>query len=68
MTKKVKTIALQDIVSYMREHNIQKRDEFGDVWVVTANQIDCVEQRKLNIELGVSRVNYTKEAMTRKRV
>jgi hypothetical protein len=35
--------------------------------VVTASKIDCPEQRKLNKELGVTKVNYTKEAMRRKR-
>jgi len=68
MARNVKSIALKDIADYMRDQNIQIRDEAGDVWVVTASRMDCPEQRKLNRELGVSKVNYTKEAMSRKRV
>ena len=68
MARNVKSIALKDIADYMRDQNIQIQDEAGDVWVVTASRMDCPEQRKLNRELGVSKVNYTKEAMSRKRV
>ena len=67
MARNVRLIALKDIADYMREQNVQIQDEAGDVWVVTASRMDCPEQRKLNIKLGVSKVNYTKEAMSRKR-
>lgn len=63
MGRTVRRIALKDIADYMREQNIQIQDESGDVWVVTASRMDCKEQRKLNIQLGVSKVNYTKDAM-----
>ena len=63
----VRVIALKDIAKYMRDEGIQIQDESGDVWMVTASRIDCKEQRKLNIELGINKVNFTKEAMTRKR-
>jgi hypothetical protein len=61
MSKNVKRIALKDISQWMREQNNNLRDEHGDVWVVSAYTIDTVEQRKLNRELGVSKVNYTKK-------
>jgi hypothetical protein len=59
--------AIKDINNYMREQGTQIKDEYGDIWVVTGSKIDCPEQRKLNKELGVTKVNYTKEAMRRKR-
>ena len=67
MAKNVRTIALKDIAEWMRTQNIQIQDEHGDVWVVSAYRMDTPEQRKLNMELGVSKVNYTPEAMSRKR-
>lgn len=51
-------MALTDIRRYMKEQNIQIQDDHGDVWIVTANTIDCPEQRRLNAMLGVNRVNY----------
>ena len=60
-----KNIALHDIAEWMKQQNIQIKDKVGDVWVISAWKIDCKEQRKLNKELGVNKVNYTKEAMSR---
>jgi ribosome biogenesis SPOUT family RNA methylase Rps3 len=65
MDKTVKIIALKDIAEWMKTQNIQIRDEHGDVWVVTASKIDTPKQRKLNRELGISKVNYTSLAMKR---
>ena len=56
----VRRIALRDISEWMKEQNIQIKDEHGDVWVVSANRIGTPEHSKLNRELGVSKVNYTK--------
>ncbi len=58
MIKNVRRLALRDIAEYMREQNIQIIDESGDVWVVTANQVDCEESKKLNVEIDVNKLNY----------
>ena len=68
MGRNVRVYAFQDITEWMKEQNIKIQDNHGDVWVVTAKTMDCIEQSKLNAELGVHKVNYTKEAMNRKRV
>ena len=62
-----KNIALHDIAEWMKQQNIQIKDKVGDVWVISAWKIDCKEQRKLNKELGVSKVNYSgnKEGLKR---
>jgi ribosomal protein L18E len=60
-------MALKDIAEWMREQKIQKHDEHGDIWVVSAYALDTPEQRRLNKELGVSKVNYTSKAMSRKK-
>lgn len=60
MGKSVRRIALRDISEWMREQKIEIQDEHGDVWAVTANRVGTPEQSKLNKELGVSKVNYTK--------
>ena len=65
MAKNVRRIALEDIAEWMRTQNIRMQDEHGDVWVVSASRVDTPEQGKLNKELGVNKVNYTKEAMSR---
>ena len=65
MAKNVKRIALADIAEWMRTQNIRIKDEHGDVWVVNTSTLSTPEQTKLNKELGVNKVNYTKEAMSR---
>ena len=60
MAKNVRSIALKDIAEWMREQNIHIQDNHGDVWVVSAYRMNTSEQRKLNKELGVSNVNYSK--------
>ena len=65
MAKGVKRIALADIAEWMRTQNIRMQDEHGDVWVVNTSALSTPEQTKLNKELGVNKVNYTKEAMSR---
>ena len=67
MEKNVKVIALKDISKYMKEQNIKIQDEAGDVWVVTSRRLQCKEQTRLNTELGVHKVNYTKEKMSKNR-
>lgn len=58
MKKTPHPIALKDISNYLSEQNLNKKDDQGDIWVVTPNVLYNKETRKLNAELGVSKVNY----------
>lgn len=53
---KVRLIALKDITDSM--NGLSTKDENGDVWLVTAYRVDSKEQRRLNKELGISKINY----------
>ena len=66
MKKPVRILALQDIASYIRKEKITIRDGYGDFWYVTANRLDCIEQRKLNKELGISKVNMARRRNKRR--
>ena len=54
----VHRIAFKDISKYLSEQNIQIRDEHGDVWVVTPKRMYCKEQKRLNRQLGINKVNH----------
>ena len=58
MSKGIHPIALKDISNWLAEQNVQIRDEHKDVWVVTPSIMYNKEQKKLNAELGVNRINY----------
>jgi hypothetical protein len=50
-------VALKDIAEYLTQHKMNKRDEHGDIWNVTAKQMANKQVRRMNIELGVHKVN-----------
>lgn len=58
-------IAMKDISEYLRSQNIQIVDEKGDVWVVTPSMMANKKTRKLNIELGLHKVNKFGNRMAR---
>ena len=68
MEKSVMRMALKDISNSMQEDDVKIVDGYGDVWVVSANLMNTKEQRMLNYSLGLSKLNYTKEAMSRKKI
>lgn len=69
MTNKLKgapkTEALHDISEWLKEENIKIVDGNHDVWVVTGARLDTKEQRNLNKELGIHKVNKTADNMSR---
>jgi len=58
-------IAMKDISEYLHSQNLQIVDENGDVWVVTPARMANKETRKLNIELGLHKVNKYGNRMAR---
>lgn len=58
--KTVSQVALRDIAEYTKGTLYNNIDSNGDVWIVTAKQLQTKENRRLNKELGISKVNYTK--------
>lgn len=50
-------IAMKDISEYLHSQNLQIVDENNDVWVVTPSRMANKETRRLNIELGLHKVN-----------
>lgn len=64
MNNQVSILAFRDISKWLRESNIRVRAN-GDVWVVTPQYLNTKEQRRLNRELGITKINYTQKAMNR---
>jgi len=58
-------IAMKDISEYLRSQNLQIVDEHGDVWVVTPSHMANKETRKLNVELGLHKINKHGNRMAR---
>lgn len=57
--------ALHDISAFQKEQKIKTFDENKDRWNIKSNQLNTKEQRKLNAELGIHKLNMTKENMAR---
>lgn len=58
-------IAMKDISEYLHSQNLQIVDGNGDVWVVTPSRMANKETRRLNIELGLHKVNKYGKRMNR---
>lgn len=58
-------IAMKDISEYLHSQKLKIVDENGDVWVVTPSRMANKETRRLNIELGVHKVNKYGKRMAR---
>lgn len=59
--KTVRLLALRDIANYMnKEADIIIRDKYLDIWAVTAAQLDTKQNRRLNKELGIKNINYSR--------
>lgn len=58
--------ALSDIYSYLVEENKNIRDENNDIWVVTPKMLNTKENKKLNRELGLHKINKFGKRMVRK--
>ncbi len=52
--------ALRDIAAYVQEQCGPCRRQFVSAW-----HLDCKEQRRLNAELGVNKVNYSRPMRAR---
>ena len=57
-SKTVAEMAFSDITKYIEDNNLIVM-EGGDVFIVTPVKLNTKEQRRLNREIGVSKVNYT---------
>ena len=53
-------IAFKDISEYIRSLELEIIDKNGDVWVVTPNRMANKDTRKLNLKLGVHKLNKQK--------
>jgi|TARA_R110002020_G_scaffold131140_3_gene293342 hypothetical protein len=51
-------MAFSDITKYIEDNNLIVM-EGGDVLIVTPVKLNTKEQRRLNRDIGVSKVNYT---------
>ena len=58
-------IAMRDISEYLRSQNIQIYDGNYDVWVVTPSRMMNKKTRRLNMELGLHKVNKSGNRMNR---
>ena len=63
--RRPKTEAFHDIAEWLKEEDIKIMDGNHDVWVVTGARLDTKEQRDLNKELGIHKVNKTASNMSR---
>ena len=53
-------VAFKDISEYLRSLELEIIDKNGDVWVVTPNRMHNKDTRKLNLKLGVHKLNKQK--------
>ena len=67
--KPVCRIAFYDISKYLRGigGKITGKGNNVDIWVVNPTILNTKEVRRLNKELGIKNINYTKDNINRKR-
>ena len=74
MNKCVMQMALDDILEDMKSSGIEMKSFYGengklhiDVWVYGVGRMaNSKKIKKLNAQLGIKNINFTKKAMTRK--
>lgn len=52
--------AFRDIFKWIEEKELNTNSKYGDVWVITPERMNNKEQRRLNAQLGITRINYIK--------
>lgn len=65
MSSSAKRQALHDISEWLKKEDIKIIDKNFDVWVVTGVRLDTKDQRLLNRELGIHKINKTASNMSR---
>jgi len=68
MKNKTYPVALKDMSDYLSEYNVNSICKNRDVWTVTPSRMYNKETRKLNADLGVSKVNYYGNTNGKKKV
>ena len=57
--------AMRDISNYIKESELKVRVDSWDTWIVTPSRIATQESLRLNRQLGLHKVEKTKERMSR---